>query len=106
MKKFFAFTLILIIFGITLGIFVNSRKDSLDHLLTYSVCDQPISYKVDTVDPKFNLSEDNFKAAKCNLLTLSNYDTLVKQAVKSKYITEKDMKSLQEWRNNPSEWGK
>jgi orotate phosphoribosyltransferase len=53
----------------------------------------------------FKTAEDNFKAAKCKLLTLSNYDTLVKQALQSKYITEKDLKSLQEWRINPAEWG-
>jgi orotate phosphoribosyltransferase len=53
----------------------------------------------------FKNAEDNFKAAKCKLLTLSNYDTLVKQALQSKYITEKDLKSLQEWRINPAEWG-
>ncbi|MDF2437046.1 MAG: orotate phosphoribosyltransferase [Bacteroidota bacterium] len=54
----------------------------------------------------FKNAEDNFKTAKCKLLTLSNYDTLVKQALQSKYITEKDLKSLQEWRLNPAEWGK
>lgn len=54
----------------------------------------------------FKTAEDNFKAAKCKLLTLSNYETLVKQALQSKYITEKDLKSLQEWRLNPAEWSK
>jgi orotate phosphoribosyltransferase len=54
----------------------------------------------------FKTSEDNFKEAKCKLLALSNYETLIKQALKSKYITEKDLKSLQEWRLNPAEWGK
>ncbi|MCE3281095.1 MAG: orotate phosphoribosyltransferase [Bacteroidetes bacterium] len=54
----------------------------------------------------FKASEDNFKEAKCKLLALSNYETLIKQALKSKYITEKDLKSLQEWRLNPAEWGK
>jgi orotate phosphoribosyltransferase len=54
----------------------------------------------------FKTAEDNFKAAKCKLLALSNYETLIKQALKSKYITEKDLKSLQEWRINPAEWGK
>jgi orotate phosphoribosyltransferase len=54
----------------------------------------------------FKASEENFKEAKCKLLALSNYETLIKQALKSKYITEKDLKSLQEWRLNPAEWGK
>ncbi len=54
----------------------------------------------------FQTAEDNFKNAKCSLLTLSNYDTLIRQALQSDYITENDLKSLQEWRANPSEWGK
>lgn len=54
----------------------------------------------------FKTAEDNFKEAKCKLLTLSDYETLIKQALQSKYVTEKDLKSLQEWRLNPSEWGK
>jgi orotate phosphoribosyltransferase len=54
----------------------------------------------------FKTAEDNFKEAKCKLITLSNYETLVKQALQSKYITEKDLKSLQEWRLNPADWGK
>ena|SRR6218665_3848963 len=54
----------------------------------------------------FETSDENFKKAKCNLVTLSDYDTLIKQALQSKYITENDLQSLQEWRVNPSEWGK
>jgi len=54
----------------------------------------------------FQAAEDNFKNAKCKLLTLSNYETLIRQALQSKYVTEKDLKSLQEWRENPAEWGK
>jgi len=54
----------------------------------------------------FEAADENFKKAKCSLLTLSNYDILIKQALQSKYISEKDMQSLQEWRLNPSEWGK
>ncbi|MCW3071633.1 MAG: Orotate phosphoribosyltransferase [Bacteroidetes bacterium] len=54
----------------------------------------------------FQAAEDNFKNAKCKLLTLSDYETLIRQALQSKYVTEKDLKSLQEWRENPAEWGK
>ena len=54
----------------------------------------------------FKTANDNFKKAKCKLVTLSDYETLVKQALKSNYITEKNLKSLKEWRENPAEWGK
>lgn len=52
----------------------------------------------------FKVAEENFKEKKCKLVTLSDYDTLIKQALASKYIAEKDLDSLKEWRENPSEW--
>ena len=52
----------------------------------------------------FKTATDNFKKAKCKLITLSDYETLVKEAVRSNYVTEKDIKSLKEWHENPSEW--
>lgn len=54
----------------------------------------------------FKAANDNFKKAKCEVVSLSDYDTLIKQAFQSNFITDKDLKSLQEWRENPSEWGK
>ncbi len=54
----------------------------------------------------FKTATDNFKKSKCTLVTLTNYETLIKQALQSKYITDKDLKSLQQWRENPAEWGK
>ena len=54
----------------------------------------------------FKTATDSFKKAKCGLVTLSDYETLIKQALKSNYITEKDLKSLKEWRENPAEWNK
>lgn len=54
----------------------------------------------------FKTANDNFKKAKCKLVALSDYDTLIKQALKSNYITEKNLKSLKDWRENPAEWGK
>jgi len=54
----------------------------------------------------FKTATDNFKKAKCKLIALSNYETLIKQALASNYITEKDLKSLQSWREDPAKWGK
>lgn len=54
---------------------------------------------------EFKTAIDNFNKAKCELITLSNYSTLIKQAIESKYIDEKDIASLKEWREAPSKWG-
>ncbi|MDQ3046173.1 MAG: orotate phosphoribosyltransferase [Bacteroidota bacterium] len=52
----------------------------------------------------FKTAIDNFKKSKCKLVTLTNYDTLITQALQSNYITDKDLKSLQSWRENPADW--
>jgi orotate phosphoribosyltransferase len=52
----------------------------------------------------FQDSIDNFKKAKCNFETLTNYDFLMEQAVKKKYISEENLESLTAWKINPSSW--
>lgn len=55
----------------------------------------------------YNLDKaiENFKKAKCQLITLSDYDELIHQAVHNNYISEKDLKSLVKWREDPEKWG-
>lgn len=53
----------------------------------------------------FEVAQTNFTEANCKLFTLSNYDALIKQAVQMDYVNEKDLASLQEWRQNPQNWG-
>ena len=55
---------------------------------------------------EFQVAQDNFKAAGIELTTLSNYSSLLENAVKQNYISEEDLFTLQEWRKNPSEWNK
>jgi len=54
----------------------------------------------------FDIAAKNFKEASITLNTLSNYDNLLIQAEKSKYITTKESKTLSIWRQNPSSWAK
>ena len=52
----------------------------------------------------FNIASDNFKNKNINLITLSNYESLLEQAVESNYISEKELITLHEWRREPSTW--
>ncbi|MCA6435032.1 MAG: orotate phosphoribosyltransferase [Bacteroidota bacterium] len=54
----------------------------------------------------FDEAIKNFDEAKCTLKTLSNYSTLIDTAVNKNYINEGSVANLNEWRNNPAEWGK
>jgi orotate phosphoribosyltransferase len=52
----------------------------------------------------FDIAESNFKDSNVELTTLSNYEHLLEQALDSQYISTKELKTLQDWRSNPSEW--
>jgi orotate phosphoribosyltransferase len=52
----------------------------------------------------FQISFNRLKEANCELITLSDYDSLVKQAVESRYITESDVSLIKGWRLDPSSW--
>ncbi|MDR2907764.1 MAG: orotate phosphoribosyltransferase [Bacteroidales bacterium] len=47
---------------------------------------------------------DNFEKANVQLDTLTDYPTLLKQAVANGYVTENDLASLNEWSANPEKW--
>lgn len=53
----------------------------------------------------FDISVNSFKDANCPLVTLTDYNTLITQALDSNYISVDDLESLREWRQNPAEWG-
>jgi orotate phosphoribosyltransferase len=48
---------------------------------------------------------DNFIKEDCKLVTLADYDHLIKRAVESNYIKDSDLQSLIKWRENPKKWG-
>jgi orotate phosphoribosyltransferase len=52
------------------------------------------------------IAHRNFKEAKCTLITLSDYNSLIQEALESNYITDDDLQLLVKWRENPEKWGK
>ncbi|MFB9055776.1 orotate phosphoribosyltransferase [Mariniflexile ostreae] len=52
----------------------------------------------------FDIAAKNFEKENVFLQTLGNYDSLLEQALETKYISEKELKTLSEWNTNPSEW--
>ncbi|MDA3906063.1 MAG: orotate phosphoribosyltransferase [Bacteroidales bacterium] len=54
----------------------------------------------------FEIAKESFKAAKCKMFALSNYNELIVQALADEFIQEKDIESLKQWRNNPAKWKK
>jgi orotate phosphoribosyltransferase len=54
----------------------------------------------------FPKAEESFVKAKCRLVTLSNYNAMLEQAVESNFINESDLAHLSAWREAPDKWGK
>jgi len=52
----------------------------------------------------FAEAEKNFAEAKCRLISLCNYDTLLEVAAKHNYILNSDLELLDTWRANPADW--
>lgn len=54
----------------------------------------------------FKVADENFKKAACPYITLTNYDFLVEEALKNNYISQNDLQSLREWKDQPENWKK
>lgn len=52
----------------------------------------------------FELARKNFQDNDCKLITLSDYESMLKVAVESNYVSESDVDSLTEWRIAPNKW--
>ena len=52
----------------------------------------------------FDVAEKAFADAKVKLVTLTNYEAVVAEALRIGYIKESDVELLNEWRKNPSQW--
>lgn len=54
----------------------------------------------------FPESEKNMKEARVDLTTLTNYNAILDEALRTDYIEESELSTLQDWRKSPSDWGK
>jgi orotate phosphoribosyltransferase len=52
----------------------------------------------------FPQAEQAFREAGCPFATLSDYDTLLQQAVADGYVSQPELDRLREWRRAPQEW--
>ena len=55
---------------------------------------------------EMDIAKKGFEEAQCELLTLSNFTTLITVAANKGYIKHDEIELLKEWSRNPSEWGK
>jgi orotate phosphoribosyltransferase len=52
----------------------------------------------------FDVAVKAFKDANVQLVTLTNYDAVLDVALRTEYIDEEDIPTLQSWRKDPAHW--
>lgn len=52
----------------------------------------------------FPVADEKFKEAKVKYTALCNYDAILDEALKTDYVAESEIKTLQEWRKDPVKW--
>ena len=52
----------------------------------------------------FDVSKENFETNNVTLFTLSNYESLLEQALDTNFINQSEVDILSKWNSNPSEW--
>lgn len=85
---------------------ISTGKSSLDAVraLKKAGCDVKGMAAIFTYG--FDIAQKNFEEEDCTLIALTSYEILIQQALKSQFITDKDISSLQKWRENPETWVK
>lgn len=53
---------------------------------------------------EFPVATQAFEEAGVKLITISNYSAMIQAAVKTSYIQESDIDTLQQWREDPAHW--
>jgi orotate phosphoribosyltransferase len=53
----------------------------------------------------FPVADKAFREAKVDYTTLCNYEVILDEALRTDYIDQADIKTLQEWRKKPEKWG-
>ena len=83
---------------------ISNGKSSLNAVKALKESGATVKGMVAIFSYGFDLASENFKNSNVYLSTLSDYSHLLEQAMDSKYITEKELDTLTEWRKDPENW--
>jgi orotate phosphoribosyltransferase len=83
---------------------ISTGKSSLNAVKALEKADANVKGMVAIFSYGFDFAEKNFKNSNVELLTLSDYDHLLEQAVETNYINNTELKTLQSWRESPDTW--
>lgn len=83
---------------------ISTGKSSLNAVKALKEANIKVKGMIAIFTYGFDIAAENFAKEDIQLQTLSNYESLLQQALETNYITEKELGTLSEWNSNPSEW--
>ena len=83
---------------------ISTGKSSLNAVKALKEAEVNVKGMIAIFTYGFGVASENFQKNNVHLYTLSNYESLLEQALETKYISQKDLKTLSAWNDNPSEW--
>jgi len=83
---------------------VSTGKSSLEAVRALRQAGAKITGMAAIFSYGFPIAAKKFAEENCQLITLSNYNSLLDEALKTNYIAATDLKVLQAWRNSPETW--
>ncbi|HEY8404590.1 MAG TPA: orotate phosphoribosyltransferase [Flavobacteriales bacterium] len=83
---------------------VSTGKSSLNAVAALREAGAEVLGMVAIFTYNFQKAADNFLNAQCELKTLTDYDSLLSQALQSKYIDDIQLNSLRAWKSDPEKW--
>ncbi len=83
---------------------ISTGKSSLNAIAAIKNAGATVKGMFAIFSYNFEIAITNFKKENITLHTLSNYNFLVAQGIKTHYISENELSILENWKTNPSEW--
>lgn len=83
---------------------VSTGMSSLDAVSALRVAGAEVLGMAAIFTYGFDVAKKNFQEAVCKLITLSDYEALIRTAIDMDYIDEESLESLKAWRQDPQNW--
>ena len=83
---------------------VSTGKSSLEAVEALRKAGGDVTGMVSIFTYGFEIAKQNFDNAEVRLASLTDYATLLEVALEKKYITKAQLKTLEQWRQNPDTW--
>ncbi len=85
---------------------ISTGGSSMKAVEALRAVDVNVKAMIAIFDYGFDVAAKRFKDAKCRMLSLSNYDSLLDYAKSSDLLQKDDYEELQKWRIDPANWKK